>query len=361
MGGFHLFTLAEIPIWISPWFLIIPLYAVQALGFTRGAALSACVLFSVLVHELGHALLARHYHLGPNIVVHGLGGHTTHQRPRTRAQNALIVAAGPAFGLVLGALSLAVLIAVLPAQARTPDALWSITKAGISQREVPPLLGILGEMVWCNVLWSLVNALPLWPLDGGRLFQLGISTLVKPLAAERITHSVALLGYGALALLLSAFPGVLSASPIALLLLAMLAFPNLQGLLSSGKPVRRDNPFARQLMAVAETAHAQGDDEQAARLCQQIRAETGVPPSILARTWAMLGVIATRKGEYEEALSYLRRAPDAADVVEATAQCFYQLEMYEALTALTETRAFGKLPSETREQILRALHEATVV
>jgi Flp pilus assembly protein TadD len=122
--------------------------------------------------------------------------------------------------------------------------------------------------------------------------------------------------------------------------------------------VPRDNPFARELLKNAEAAYAKADDETTARLCHQLRNEGNVPPPVLARAWALLGVTATRRENYEEALSYLRRAPDSTDVVEATAQCFYQLGMFDALEALCGTRAFAKLPSETREAIMAALRDS---
>ena len=78
---------------------------------------------------------------------------------------------------------------------------------------------------------------------------------------------------------------------------------------------------------------------------------------MLAKVWAILGVTTTRKGNYEEALSYLRRAPESPDVVEATAQCLYQLGMFESLEVLVNTKAFARLPSDTRADIIGALAE----
>jgi cytochrome c-type biogenesis protein CcmH/NrfG len=143
-----------------------------------------------------------------------------------------------------------------------------------------------------------------------------------------------------------------------LFILAMTAWQNVQAL-SDGNPStpRKDNPFARELLTQAEAAYAAGNDDEAARLSHQLRSEAHVPPQLLARAWAILGVTATRQGNFREALSYLKRAPDMPDVVEATAQCFYQLEMYEALEALVSTRAFARLPSQTRETILGALRD----
>src|SRR5687768_12339178 len=104
MGGFRLFTLAGIPVWVSPWFLVIPLMLVQNTNMRQGLIMSACILASIVAHEMGHALVAKHYKLAPQVMVHGFGGYTGHQRARTSGEDALVIAAGPLAGLLLGVL-----------------------------------------------------------------------------------------------------------------------------------------------------------------------------------------------------------------------------------------------------------------
>jgi Zn-dependent protease len=362
MGGFRLFTLAGIPVWVSPWFLLLLLWFVQGGNLQRGLVLSGCILVSIVAHEFGHALVAKGFRLAPQIMVHGMGGHTFMggQRAPSAGADALIVAAGPFAGLVLGSACAAVLFFLLPGEQRSLSMLWQLASAGMYLRDVPVAVQALGALVSMNIFWSVLNLLPVYPLDGGLLLRLGMLKLLgKPLPAERVTYAIGLLGVAALGFVTYRLH---STSTFNWIILGWIALRNIQGLTTAAptQPARRDNPFARELLNQAERAYQHGDDEEAARLCHQIRAETSVPPAVLARTWAMLGVIATRKGEFGEALSYLRRAPDGADVVEATAQCFYQLEMYEALRALTETKAFGRLPTETREQILGALRQSPV-
>lgn len=361
MGGFHLFTLANVPVWISPWFLIIPLWVIPGTSLARGLIITACITLSLLVHEFGHALVARRYKLAPQIILHGFGGTTQHHPARTHGQEALIVVTGPLAGLGLGVASAALLFALLPAPLRSLENVLALVRPGGVPGGAPMTIAVLSYLAFINALYTAFNLLPLYPMDGGQLFRLGMLKLMKPVSAERATHAVGLLVILGLAYVVYQLQ-VIRFGPITLLIIGLMAMRNIQGFLNpmaSMEPVRRDNAFARELFANAERAYEAGDDDEAARLCHQIRAENNVPPQVLARTWAMLGVIATRKGEFEEALSYLRRAPDLPDVVEATAQCFYQLEMYEALTALTQTKAFTRLPSDTREQILTALREAT--
>jgi stage IV sporulation protein FB len=342
MSGIRVFTLAGIPVWVSPWYLLLLAWIVLP---SRGEGLifAGCITLSLLAHELGHALVARHFKLRPQILLHGLGGVTGHERPKRDRDDALIVAAGPLAGLGLWLGSLAA-FNFLP-----------ITS--------PILASVLYTLASVNLVWSVFNLLPLWPMDGGQLMRIGASKLWKPVRGERITHiiSITVVVLIAVATQVQPFASMLpfSGGPYTMIILAMMAFQNVQAIQAGpATPVRRDNPFARELLAKAEEAYKRGDDDDAARYCHQLKGEAHVPPQVMARAWAILGVTATRRGEYREALSYLHRAPDHDDVVEAMAQCFYQLEMFDALEALVATRAFTKLPTETREAILNALSDA---
>lgn len=331
MGGFRVFTLANVPVSISPWYLFLLYYLSR--GNASPLVAAVCITLSLLVHEFGHALMARRFGMNPEITLLGFGGVTSHEPAQRDRDDALIVAAGPGAGLLLAGVSYATL-AFVP--------------------NVPPTLAPLLEyLVLINVFWSIYNLLPMWPMDGGQLFRLGMLKLFKPVTAERITHGTGLVLAG-LAVMVAMRMGY---GPMMFFILALTGWQNLQALMagSSGQIVRRENPRAAELLALAERAYADGEDEAAARFCHQLRAESNLPPNVLARAWAILGVTATRKGEYEEALSYLKRAPDQTEVVEALAQCFYQLDMLEELKALTRTKSFEKLPSDTRAQIMGAL------
>jgi stage IV sporulation protein FB len=334
MGGFHLFTLADIPVRISPWYLLLVFFFVQNVAINP-VLVGLAITVSLLAHELGHALVARHYRLRPHILLHGFGGVTGHERARSNGQDALIVAAGPLSGLLLCALcfALPMLVEMRSLQARA----------------------LLGLMYSINLYWSLFNLLPMWPLDGGQLMRLAASKIWKPTRGERITHIVSIV----VVILVALASYAVGMGMMLMFILALTAFQNVQALQENGpSQAARDNPRARELCKQAEAAYEAGREEEAIRLCHQLRNEAHVPAPVMARAWAILGVTATRKHDYEEALSYLKRAPDLPEVVEATAQCFYQLGMLEALEALVGTRAFARLPAETRETIQAALRES---
>jgi len=339
MSGIHLFTLSEIPVRVSPWYPLLVIYLTYSYtGSPRLAMLYAVgVTVSLLAHELGHALVARHFKLQPHVMLTGLGGVTGHERATRPRDDALIVAAGPFAGFALAALCYALLRYVdMPAG---------------------PVRMVLANLALLNVFWSVFNLLPMWPMDGGQLLRIGANKLWQPTLGNRITHIVSILVVLAVAGLLYKLNW--TNSPMMLIILALMTWQNVQALQAgAGATVHVENPLARELLGQAERAYQEGNDDKAALLCHQLRDQPSVSPQLLARCWAILGVTATRAGRYEEALSYLRRAPDMSDVVEATAQCFYELGMYDALEALAGTNAFARLPSDTRETILTALRDS---
>lgn len=139
----------------------------------------ALVLFvSILVHELGHALVARGFRLGPiQITIHGFGGLTTHRRSPSPGRSMLVTAAGPGAGLLLGGLALVLYL---------PLEFMGLTE-GVSPGSPMGLLGsLLNMLLVVNIFWSLFNLLPMSPLDGGQLLDAGLVLVgVKPALAHR--------------------------------------------------------------------------------------------------------------------------------------------------------------------------------
>ncbi len=338
MGGFRVFSIGGIPISIDFMYLILILWWLQS-GLESGLLWGACVTVSLIVHELGHALVARRYRLQPRILLWGLGGLCMHERAERDRHDAAIVAAGPAAGLLFGGLVFLGSLALPPSSGEEHRAL------GLANRGVFMLLYI-------NVFWSLVNLLPLWPLDGGQLFRLGLIQVLPPRLAERITHVVSLcLVAGALViayLLGEWFIGLLAG------LAAWQNIRALRGDISSGayRPV---NKGAIELVKRAREAYAAADYREAARVCHQIRSLDTPPEAVMKETWALLGASTARLGEHEDALRFLGRAPITEDVVEARIECYAQLGREEELSRLLASRDFLRLPEARRKEILEAL------
>ncbi|HEV7167106.1 MAG TPA: site-2 protease family protein [Micrococcaceae bacterium] len=115
------------------------------------------LLFSVLVHELSHALAAKMYHWPTQKIVLNLwGGHTQFENFTATPGRSLVVAfSGPVANLVLAGLGW-LLVLSLPQPVTMSAAVFN-TLANI--------------FVWANLLIGAFNVLPGLPLDGGRLVE----------------------------------------------------------------------------------------------------------------------------------------------------------------------------------------------
>lgn len=328
MSGFRIFSVGSIPVFVSPWYLLLLFFWLRG-DVVSGILWAIVVTVSILVHELGHALVARYYRLTPRILLWGLGGLCLHDQARRDRHDALIIAAGPAAGLLLGGLVFAVSLVVPPTTAR--------------------MLELVQLLLWVNILWSLVNLLPLWPLDGGQLFRLGLLQVLKPTTADRITHAVSLV-----LLLVAAGFAIYTESIFLGILVAFGIWRNVQGLrgdVSSGT-VRHVNKEAKGLLEQAKQAYAAGEYREAARLCHMIRGASNVPDGVTRDMWAILGPASARVGDHEGALSALERAPMTPAVIEAKIESLFQLDRMEELERLLASSAFRALPAARRDEIL---------
>ena len=167
--GWQLLKIRGIPLRIHPsWFVILGLatvafqqqYSQQLSGSGSGielwglGLLTALLLFvSVLLHELGHSLVAiQQGEQVRSITLLLLGGVASVERECSTAMGSLMVAAaGPLVSLVLAALLLA---------------------SGHSVAHASPLLGaMVNELGGLNLILALFNLLPGLPLDGGLILK----------------------------------------------------------------------------------------------------------------------------------------------------------------------------------------------
>ena len=87
--------------WIVLGFILLSRASGGPSALLGGVVLAVVLFVSILVHELGHGLVARGFHLGPvQITIHGFGGLTTHRRSPSPGRSMLVTAAGPAAGLL---------------------------------------------------------------------------------------------------------------------------------------------------------------------------------------------------------------------------------------------------------------------
>ncbi len=338
-SGFRLFTFRDVPVQVSGWYLALLGYFCYVSGLQSGLIWAVAVTASLLVHEFGHALVARKFRLSPWVELMGWGGLTHHQRAERDRDDALIIAAGPAAGLAFGGL---VWLGQLAADVVAPGALSS----------QPVAAQFVSALLFINLIWSLVNLAPLWPLDGGQLFRLAMLRVSNPARAEKITHIVGCV-VGVAAIYFAYEFGFRFALILAVLLTVQNA-TRISSTTASGA-IRSKNPLARELLKRAETAFAEGDYKEAARLCHQARAESNVDTGVVQRTFEILGISCAHLGEYREALSYLKRTPNSGLYYQARVRCVLFLEDRNLALELVENKEFHELPEGAQQALHKLL------
>lgn len=124
--------------------------------FGFGLIWVACGFVSILVHELGHALVIRRYGSPAAIWLYAFGGLAIPSYEASSASRRLLIAlAGPAAGfLFLGIVW-------------GSEQAFHWTERGGPNAELY-LFVVFRTLVIINLVWNLLNLLPIWPLDGGR-------------------------------------------------------------------------------------------------------------------------------------------------------------------------------------------------
>jgi Zn-dependent protease len=167
------FNLFGFPTSIDASFLLI----VALIGFDGTASHLAIwvglAVVSVLGHELGHAFAARRLGATASISLQGMGGLTRSRReePLGRGESALLTAAGPAAGILLG-------LPVLYAIGALDWPSW--TMGGFALRTA----------AFTTLGWSALNLLPIVPLDGGHLLELALPG--TPVARQRLAAQLSI-------------------------------------------------------------------------------------------------------------------------------------------------------------------------
>lgn len=184
--------IAQIDVFLHWTFILAPIYLVYEWKWQRNLpwglvgillVLLIAVFACVLMHEYGHALMARRFGVGTkDIIITPIGGLARLERmPRKPFQELMITLAGPFVNLVL-AIGLAVYIYFSGSN-------WA-PKAGFQGLMQFPVV-----LMWMNVVLFLFNLIPAFPMDGGRI--------LRSLLAFVLTHRQATLVAGILGQILA--------------------------------------------------------------------------------------------------------------------------------------------------------------
>lgn len=140
------------------------------------AGFTVLVFGTVVLHELGHALVARRFgYQTQRILLLPIGGIASLSRMPTRPIEELLVAiAGPAVNVVLALLlGGACLLVGEP-----------LVASGIDQGS------LLARLFWVNVALCVFNLLPAFPMDGGRALRAVLSTFTDRVRATALAAAI---------------------------------------------------------------------------------------------------------------------------------------------------------------------------
>jgi Zn-dependent protease len=188
------FSVLGFPVRIHPLFWLVGVL----LGFNGGkdAGIHLLIWFvaffsSILIHELGHALMIRWFGRPAHIVLYAMGGLAIEGRPsagfgspwsfdsytgfqprqRTPGEQILISAAGPGIQFLLLGSIIALIFATGGAVAVEMDGVlpFLLPRLG-GELGRNPNLGLLAMLLLqINLYWPIINLLPVLPLDGGQI------------------------------------------------------------------------------------------------------------------------------------------------------------------------------------------------
>jgi Zn-dependent protease len=165
--SWRLGTLLGFPVEINMSFLLLLGLVLVAFGGLMGVLVVCLAFGSILLHELGHAVVARRLGVHVSGIELGFFGGAAKmvQLPRTANHELAIAAAGPAVSLMLGGAGIGL------------GALLGI-----------PLLAMIG---WINLVIAGFNLIPALPMDGGRILRALLTRRMDFVRATDIAVDVA--------------------------------------------------------------------------------------------------------------------------------------------------------------------------
>lgn len=174
-------TIALVFLWIViDWRRLGAGHGAVAIVFT--ILLVLLVFGCVLIHEFGHAFMARQLGVRVHDVsLSAVGGVARmEQLPGESRAEMLIALAGPAanLALVTAMMPIVLLVGVVNGFASLEDYALTVFR--------PSVAGLFATLLYANVLIILFNMLPAFPMDGGRVFRAALAPAVGRDAATRI-------------------------------------------------------------------------------------------------------------------------------------------------------------------------------
>ena len=166
----------DIPVRVRPFFFLVMAFLASNRLKTPEflVAWIAAAFVSVLIHEFGHAFTIKAFGGSPAIELYGMGGLTSWS-PELRLspfKHILVSLAGPFAGLVTGGV-----VVIFYFTLRPPDGLVQST---------------LRDLMFINIGWSILNLIPMLPLDGGNVVR-SIEEWITGRADGKFTRVISIL------------------------------------------------------------------------------------------------------------------------------------------------------------------------
>lgn len=273
----------RIPVTIYPTFWLFAglIGYLNSMSFIGTLVWVGIILVSVLFHEYGHALTAMLFGQSPRIELVALGGLTYHNGQKLPFwKQFFIVFNGPLFGFILAFIATLLL--------RVPALSQGMTGSIISLTRI------------VNLFWTVINLLPVMPLDGGQLLRVILERIfgLKGFKYAIITSIVIATGISLFFLLTqSYFVGAL------FFLLAFQSYETYRRTRHLSE-TDRDETLREQLEKVEELMQI-GKKEEAFSMCEEIRtkAKKGMIYELATQYLAFLKY---EKGDTKDAYELLR-------------------------------------------------------
>ncbi|MCC7424734.1 MAG: site-2 protease family protein [Planctomycetaceae bacterium] len=179
------FSIAGIPVRVMPTFWLGAVISGASLldggHFELLAIWVACLFVSILIHEMGHAVMAYAYGWPPQVYLHHFGGLAVYHpyRGQTTWQSISVSIAGPAAGFCLYGMVYVGLKLML--------------MNGIGFNRYVLITFLFLKQI--NLFWGFVNLLPVLPLDGGRICEALCSRFYRG-SAERLAAQISVVVAG---------------------------------------------------------------------------------------------------------------------------------------------------------------------